>query len=87
MLGAASLRTAAPVIVVDFVIVVVIVVAIVIVIENISSDQIDIQMFPVLPSFVLRCQMPEKPLEDSQETGRLTKLFVLQQNKKHNSNQ
>ena len=59
------------------VIVVVIVVAIVIVIENISSDQIDIQMFSVLPSFVLRCQMPEKPLEDSQKAGGLPKLFVL----------
>ena len=65
-----------PAIVVDFVIVVAIVVAIVIVIENISSDQIDIQMFPVLPSFVLRCQLPEKPLEDSQKAGGLPKLFV-----------
>ena len=44
-------------------------------------------MFSMLPSFVLWSQLPEKPLEDSQETGRLTKLFVLQQNKEHNSNQ
>ena len=35
-------------------------------------------MFSMLPSFVLWSQLPEKPLEDSQETGRLTKLFVLQ---------
>ena len=57
----------------DFVIVIVIYVVIV---EHISSDQIDIQMFSVLPSFVLRRQLPEKPLEDSQKAGGLPKLFV-----------